>query len=49
MCQASPEDMDRRILELLRAGMATIDGVALDVTPAAVNQKPVTRKRKPRA
>lgn len=45
----STEDMDKRILELLRAGMATIDGVALDVTPAAVSQKPVTRKRKPRA
>ena len=53
---ASPEDMDRRILELLRAGMATIDGVALDVTPAkekapAVKPGPagVGRKRKPRA
>lgn len=44
----SAEDMDRRILELLRAGM-TIAGEAKDVTPAAVNQKPVTRKRKPRA
>ena len=53
---ASPEDMDKRILELLRAGMATIDGVALDVTPTkekapAVKPGPagVGRKRKPRA
>jgi hypothetical protein len=52
----STEDMDKRILELLRAGMATIDGVALDVTPAkekapAVKPGPavVGRKRKPRA
>ena len=52
----STEDMDKRILELLRAGMATIDGVALDVTPTkekapAVKPGPagVGRKRKPRA
>ena len=52
----STEDMDKRILELLRAGMATIDGVALDVTPTkekAPGNSPapagVGRKRKPRA
>jgi len=50
----STEDMDKRILELLRAGMATIDGVALDVTPAKEkapgnSPAPASRKRKPRA
>ncbi len=50
----STEDMDKRILELLRAGMATIDGVALDVTPAKEkapgnSPAPGGRKRKPRA
>lgn len=44
----STEDMDKRILELLRAGMATIDGVARDVTLPVVNEKPANRKRKPR-
>ena len=50
----STEDMDKRILELLRAGMATIDGVALDVTPTKEkapgnSPAPGGRKRKPRA
>lgn len=52
--ERSPEDIDRQLLDLIRGMRATIEGQAVDVTPA--KEKPPAgtggvagRKRKPRA